>query len=272
MLHAKTFTIFLKLFNPFVRKNIFIGDHAFWSPLIYFYLSKSIKPEAKAEFNRQVYILFERGYKLKMARELEKIADLEFPPGTKRIFRNSRDYIKYHTMISDVKLNDFSFVYLFYAFWALTLLIFTLHCNILRLRRAFRTCKRHLKMLITSMRRGYNKILIRLHMIRDADRYIESSVYLAPFGKESRIDPNTNQTETKRNRNRIHSKPIPNPHRYSYQYSYRYSYRYSFQYSYRYAFRTDSSDINGKMAWFCLSKNGEYFAVLVTFFPRLFYY
>ena len=125
ILHSEVFITFLKMLNPVVRKDIFIGDKPFSSPLIVFYMSKSIDKRAKAEFNRQVYIQMEGGYKLALFRTFTQVMDQKFPR-VKNVFSNNVDYIKHYTMISDVTMNDFSFVYLFYTAWALILLIFAL--------------------------------------------------------------------------------------------------------------------------------------------------
>lgn len=164
MLHGKAFMNFLKVLNPLVRKDIFIGDRPFLSPLIVFYLSKSINKRVKAEFNRQISIYLEGGFKKKAFREADLIVDQRFPR-VKSLFRNVQEYIKKNTLISDVQMNDYSFVYLFYGFWALILLIFVLHCNIRRIRRLLRICKRYLKKLIGSIRRALHRIKIRIRII-----------------------------------------------------------------------------------------------------------
>ena len=160
MLHGKAFMNFLKIFNPFVRKDIFISDRTFLSPLIVSYLAKSIDKRAKAEFNRQAYIYLEAGFKFKSFRTVDLLIDKQFPP-VKNTFHSIREYVKHYTMISDVTMNDFTFVYAFYIFWALILIIFILHCNIRRIRRLLRNCYWALNRLIGSMRLALNKI--RLH-------------------------------------------------------------------------------------------------------------
>lgn len=143
ILHGEAFMALLKVLNSFVRKDIFIGDRPFFAPIFVFYLSKSINPLAKREFNRQVYILMENGHVLKAFSEGDHMIDRESPP-IKTIFRNAGEFVKFYTLISDVKMNDFTFVYLFYGFWSLTLFIFALHCNICHIRLLLRTRDKHI--------------------------------------------------------------------------------------------------------------------------------
>ena len=126
ILYGEVFISALKMFNPMVWKDIFIGDKPFASPLIVFYMSKSIDKRAKAEFNRQVYVQIEHGYKLKISKS-DDILIYQKVPRIKNVFRNSKEYTDFFTMTSDVKMNDFTFVYLFYTYQALLLLIFVLH-------------------------------------------------------------------------------------------------------------------------------------------------
>lgn len=162
ILHGKAIMAGLKILNPFVRKDIFIGDKPFISPLFVYYLSKSINQRAKAEFNRQVYIQMENGYILKGFEDMDQVFNREFPP-VGNTFHSSQEYVQYYSLISDVTMNDFTFVYLFYGFWSLMMLICVLRCNIRHLRRLFRTSKRYLHMLIGSARSNlFNKVKTRI--------------------------------------------------------------------------------------------------------------
>ena len=125
ILHGEITMAFLKMLNPLVRKDIFIGDKPFLSPLIVFYMSRSIDKHAKAEFNRQVYIQMELGYKSKMFRSVDYLF-YQKVPRVKNVFHNALEYIPFYSLTSDVKMNDFSFVYLYYAYLTLILLIFAL--------------------------------------------------------------------------------------------------------------------------------------------------
>lgn len=158
MLHGEAFMNFLKLFSPIVRKDIFIGDRPFGHGIIIvFYLSKSINRRAKAEFNRQVTIYFEYGFKFQAFRTFQQLFDKKIS-GVRSVFRNSLEYVKFYTLISDVKLNDFTFVYIFYIIWALTLLIFALYCHT---RRLLCICNRQLYRLMGSIRWVPNKARTR---------------------------------------------------------------------------------------------------------------
>lgn len=153
ILHGEAFMVFLKLFNSLVRKDVFIGDKPFSSPLVVYYLSKSINKRAKAELNRQAYIYLENGYKFKAFREVDNFLNRQLPR-IKSTFRNAREYVKHYTLISDVKMNDFSFVYLLYIAWSLILLIFALRSH---LGLLLRICSRHLNMLMRLTRRALKK-------------------------------------------------------------------------------------------------------------------
>ena len=158
---------FLRVFNPVFRKNIFIGEKPFWSPLVAHYLSKSIQKNAKREFNRQAYIYLENGYKIKAFRDADRLLDRIFPQ-IKHTFRNAREYIKHYTSISDVLMKDFTFVYLFYIAWSLILLVFALS----------RLTRRSLWlpiMLISSSKRHLKKAKVHLVSILSNLRSIRRS-------------------------------------------------------------------------------------------------
>ena len=134
--HGEAFMNFLKMFNPIFRKDIFISDQPFESPLAVHYLSKSIPRSTRAEFDRQASIYFENGFKFRAFREANKMFDQLFPRiKNKNIFRNAREYVSHYTLISKVELNDFTFVFLFYIVWSLMLFVSTLHKLTKQLRR-----------------------------------------------------------------------------------------------------------------------------------------
>ncbi|KAI3477347.1 hypothetical protein L1887_60978 [Cichorium endivia] len=67
----------------------------------------------------------DHGFGFKLLREYDAIIDLNFPQ-TKSTFRNAKEYVDHYTTISDVQMDDFTFVYLFYFAWFVTLLLFAL--------------------------------------------------------------------------------------------------------------------------------------------------
>lgn len=125
ILHGQVYVGFLKMYNSIVRKDIFMSDQILSSMFVVYYLSKSINRPVRAEINRQTFIYLENGYKFKAFREVTKLFDQSFPR-IKNIFRNAREYVKYYTLVSNVEMKDFIFVYLFYIVWSLILLVFVL--------------------------------------------------------------------------------------------------------------------------------------------------
>lgn len=125
IVHGKNFMAYLKMFNGIARADIFIGDKPFFTALEVYFFSKSMNERAKAEVNRQANIVTEHGFGFKLLREYDAIIDLNFPQ-TKSTFRNAKEYVDHYTTISDVQMDDFTFVYLFYFAWFVTLLLFAL--------------------------------------------------------------------------------------------------------------------------------------------------
>ena len=126
IIHGVSLMSFLQMFNSIFRKDIFISNRAFLSGFVVHYLSKSINKRSKKEFNRQVLIFLENGFKFKALKEADRIFDLQFPRvGT--IFRSPIEYVKYYTLVSNVEMKNFAFVYLFYISWSLIFLVFALH-------------------------------------------------------------------------------------------------------------------------------------------------
>ena len=87
-------------------------------------LSKAIKKRSKAEFNRQAYIVFENGYKLKAFREIYQLLIRCFLQ-SKKLF-GTQKRTRSTTLVSS-DMNEFIFVHLFYIVWSFILLVFVLH-------------------------------------------------------------------------------------------------------------------------------------------------
>lgn len=134
IVYGENFMSFLKMFNGMARSDIFIGAKPFFTTLLVYFFSKSMNERAKAEVNRQANIYSEHGFAFKMLREYDVIIDQNFPR-IKSTFRSAKEYVDRYTSISDVQMNDFTFVYLFYIVWFVTLLVFALHVLIRRKSR-----------------------------------------------------------------------------------------------------------------------------------------
>lgn len=117
---------YLKVFNRLIRKEIFVNYKPYFSSRLVHYISKSTNRRIKIEFNRQVLIYAENGHSKKAFRQFNEIIDQQFPP-VKKTFRNAREYTEHYTTISNVQMSDFTFVYLFYLVWSITLFVFVLH-------------------------------------------------------------------------------------------------------------------------------------------------
>lgn len=115
----------LRILNLSYRKNIFISDRSFRSELFVYYLSRSMNKRAKKQFNEEAYVTPENGWKIKVEREISLMENTNYPQ-VRPTFRSSQEYVKYYTLIDQLKLEDFTFVYLFYIVWSLFLLIFIL--------------------------------------------------------------------------------------------------------------------------------------------------
>ena len=138
MVSGENLMFILKILNSAFRKEIFIGDKPFYSPIVVHYLSWSMNGRTKAQFNRHAYTYLQGGFLIKASREASRLIDLEFP-STRSTFRNAGEYIKHYTSVSDVEMKDFTFVFLFYIAWSIILLTFSLH----RLTRALlRSCNK----------------------------------------------------------------------------------------------------------------------------------
>ena len=175
ILYGEVFMVTLKLFNPMIRKDIFIRDKPFQSPLIVFYMSRSIDKHAKAEFNRQVDIQMEGGFKIKMFKGVDQLV-YQKVNRIKNTFRNSLEYTKFYTMTSDVTMNDFSFVYLLYIYQALILIIFILHCQTHRIRRLNRN--RHFDA------NAFSKMKAKIRTDRASDRLTKKLWQYVPDGDQ----------------------------------------------------------------------------------------
>ena len=147
---------FLKMFNPVFQKNVFINDKPFSSTIVFYHLSKKMNKRTKAEFNRQVAIYLENGYKFKLVREVDQALDQHFAQ-VKLTFRNAGQYINHFTMISNVEMNDFTFVYLFYIVWSLFLLCLVLQ----RFKRSLLCFGQTIFRLALLWRRAHHKLFIR---------------------------------------------------------------------------------------------------------------
>lgn len=114
----------LRALNLFYRKDIFVSERSFGSNLFVYYLSRSMNKRAKQRFNAEAYITPENGYKIKVDHEIELLEDVNYPQ-VKPTFYSGQQYVHYYTTLTDqMKLEDFTFVYLFYALWSLVLLAF----------------------------------------------------------------------------------------------------------------------------------------------------
>ena len=125
MVSGENLMFILKILNSAFRKEIFIGDKPFYSPIVVHYLSWSMNGRTKAQFNRHAYTYLQGGFLIKASREASRLIDLEFP-STRSTFRNAGEYIKHYTSVSDVEMKDFTFVFLFYIAWSIMLLTFSL--------------------------------------------------------------------------------------------------------------------------------------------------
>ena len=126
IIHGVPLMSFLQMFNSIFRKDIFISNRAFLSGFVVHYLSKSINKRSKKEFNRHCLNFLENGLNFRVLKEGYRMFDLYFPR-VRTIFRSPAEYIKYYTLVSNVEMKNFAFVYLFYISWSLILLVFALH-------------------------------------------------------------------------------------------------------------------------------------------------
>lgn len=121
ILHSESSMTFLSMFNSVFKQDISIGsDRPFMSPLAVYYLSKAMNKQTRTEFNRQTHIYLQNGYKIKAFREANQMFDRHFAR-IKPTFRNAGEYVKHYTMITDVEIKDFRFVYPIYIVWSLVL-------------------------------------------------------------------------------------------------------------------------------------------------------
>lgn len=113
----------LKNFNYLFDLEMFQSEFPFGYEHYFYYIGRRMGRRAKAALNSHVSILFERGYKIKQFRELHTITD-QTSPSKRRLFRTTKQYVDFKTVIvAEVKMNTFSFVYLFYLLWLLQLVV-----------------------------------------------------------------------------------------------------------------------------------------------------
>lgn len=116
----------LRIVNLSYRMDIFISGRSFRSELVVYYLSRGMNKHAKKQFNEDAYIILENGYRTKVGLEISLMTDVNYPR-VRPTFSSSQEYVEYYTLIEQMKLEDFSFAYLFYMLWALLLLVFNLN-------------------------------------------------------------------------------------------------------------------------------------------------